>query len=92
MGTITTTTFGKPFDISHQSQERLLQYYLNSNGLNKNITVLNLEKVNWTILDLKAIIRTFPFLENLTVENSNISDVIPPETNNIIKVNDYNYF
>lgn len=50
---------------------------------------MHLANVNWTILDINAIINVFPFLENLTVENSNISSIIPPNRTNEIKVRKY---
>lgn len=83
MGIFATVTGALPIELSNSTEDDNLKYYQETEDLNIKL----LENVNWTTLDIKAMVDDFPLLENLFVENSNISSVIPPDENNHIKVN-----
>lgn len=85
-GIMSSAFLAKPFENLNNTDDDFLQYYKHNDEIKNNSTELRLEKVNWTVLDIKTILSVFPFLENLTVHYSNITDVIPPSPNNQIKV------
>lgn len=87
---IFSTTLSKPLENSNSSESELLTYFESNTEVDYDVTDLHFEKVNWTTLDMNAIVNKFPNLKNLSVENSRISNVIVPERNNKIKVG-YNF-